>query len=79
MPSRITPAAARRLAVQAVIVCVIALAAAVISFALMRNIWLGVIWTLLAGVASNLAWYYRRAAAAPRAADPVPGGAGTPE
>ncbi|NJP68381.1 hypothetical protein [Streptomyces spiramenti] len=79
MPRRITPAAARRLAVQAVIVCVIALAAAVISFALMRNVWLGVVWVLLAGVASNLAWYYRRAAASPRSAVPAGEGAGAAE
>uniref|UniRef100_UPI00102FB8F7 hypothetical protein n=1 Tax=Streptomyces otsuchiensis TaxID=2681388 RepID=UPI00102FB8F7 len=81
-----TPAAARRLSVQALIVCVIALAAAVVAFAFMRVWWLGVIWVLLAGLTSNLAWYYHRTgreAAAPPApeeddaAAPGPGDRGT--
>ncbi|MFI8234808.1 hypothetical protein ACIGDI_39030 [Streptomyces sp. NPDC085900] len=49
-----------RPAVLAPIVCVLASGAAVMSFA--RESWLGVIWLLLAGLTSNMAWYYARRA-----------------
>ncbi|MBT2511015.1 hypothetical protein J7I98_35390 [Streptomyces sp. ISL-98] len=51
-----------RLALYALVVCALAVAAAVVSFA--QGSWLGVIWILLAGVASNMAWYYLRTAKA---------------
>ncbi|MER8009535.1 MULTISPECIES: hypothetical protein [unclassified Streptomyces] len=57
-----------RPAVLAPIVCVLASGAAVMSFA--RGSWLGVIWLLLAGLTSNMAWYYARRA---RSAAPAPG------
>ncbi|MFF8829194.1 hypothetical protein [Streptomyces sp. NPDC015131] len=47
-----------RLALYALAVCVLAVAAAVVSFAQGR--WLGIVWVLLAGVSSNMAWYYHR-------------------
>ncbi|MFF7631914.1 hypothetical protein ACFZB9_01990 [Kitasatospora sp. NPDC008050] len=47
-----------RNALYALIVIVLALAAAVVSF--LEGNWLGVIWVLLAGVASNIAWYLLR-------------------
>ncbi|MEV5431032.1 hypothetical protein [Streptomyces sp. NPDC052701] len=45
-----------RLALYALVVCVLAVAAAVVSF--VRGSWLGVVWVLLAGLSSNMAWYY---------------------
>lgn len=48
-----------RLALYAVAVCVLAVAAAVISF--VRGSWpLGIVWVLLVGLSSNMAWYYLR-------------------
>ncbi|WP_431979873.1 hypothetical protein [Streptomyces qinglanensis] len=56
------PAPARRmpkgLALYATLICVLAVAAAVVSFA--NGSWLGVVWVLLAGLTSNMAWYYHR-------------------
>ncbi|MGW2765898.1 hypothetical protein [Streptomyces sp. NPDC001275] len=49
---------ARRLALYALIVCVLAVAAAVVSF--IQGSWLGVVWILLAGLSSNMTWYYAR-------------------
>lgn len=54
------PGSARRLAVFATVVCVLALAAAGVSFA--AGSLLGVVWILMAGVSSNMAWYYLRRA-----------------
>ncbi|SNX57999.1 hypothetical protein SAMN06272735_2475 [Streptomyces sp. TLI_55] len=45
-----------RLAVYALIVCLLAVAAAVVSFA--QGSFLGIIWVLLAGLSSNMCWYY---------------------
>jgi hypothetical protein len=45
-----------RLAVYALAVCVLAVAAAVVSF--VQGSWLGVVWILLAGLSSNMTWYY---------------------
>ncbi|MBU3869931.1 hypothetical protein KN815_39520 [Streptomyces sp. 4503] len=56
-----------RLALYTLAVCVLAIAAAVVSFA--RGSWLGVIWILIAGISSNMAWYYVRKARADRAAE----------
>ncbi|MGW0991771.1 hypothetical protein [Streptomyces sp. NPDC002520] len=56
-----------RIALYALVVCVLAVAAAVVSFA--QGSWLGIVWVLLAGLSSNMAWYYvkrGRAAAAQR-------------
>ncbi|MFE9565147.1 hypothetical protein ACFYM0_28995 [Streptomyces sp. NPDC006487] len=61
-----------RLAVFAVVLCVLATAAAVVSF--VEGSLLGIAWVLMAGITSNMAWFYVRkakiekAAAAARAA-----------
>ncbi|MGV9247095.1 hypothetical protein [Streptomyces sp. NPDC003710] len=47
-----------RLAFYALAVCVLSVAAAVVSF--VQGSWLGIVWVLLAGVSSNMAWYYVR-------------------
>jgi Flp pilus assembly protein TadB len=49
-----------RLAHFALIMCLLAVAAAVVSFA--NGSWLGIVWVLLAGITSNMWWYYRRKA-----------------
>ncbi|GAB7107974.1 hypothetical protein JCM4814A_62880 [Streptomyces phaeofaciens JCM 4814] len=56
MPPVPPPARSRRLAVFTLVVCLLAVAAAVISFA--RGSFLGVVWVLLAGLTSNMTWYY---------------------
>ncbi|MEU3618486.1 hypothetical protein ABZ725_40105 [Streptomyces sp. NPDC006872] len=61
-----------RLALYTLVVCVLAVAAAVVSFA--QGSFLGVVWVLLAGLSSNMTWYYvrrekLRKAAAAAAAD----------
>ncbi|MYY06526.1 MULTISPECIES: hypothetical protein [unclassified Streptomyces] len=60
-----------RLALYALVVCVLAVAAAVTSF--VEGMWLiGAVWVLLVGLSSNMAWYYlrrRRAEATGRPAD----------
>ncbi|WP_055532336.1 hypothetical protein [Streptomyces graminilatus] len=56
----LAPGAARRLALYALIVCVLAATAAVVSF--VRGNLLGIVWVLLAGLASNMCWYYVRRA-----------------
>ncbi|MEV3934152.1 MULTISPECIES: hypothetical protein [unclassified Streptomyces] len=48
-----------RLAFYAIAVCVLAVAAAVISF-VQGSILLGVVWVLLVGLSSNMAWFYVR-------------------
>ncbi|MEU9704515.1 hypothetical protein [Streptomyces sp. NPDC047981] len=55
-----------RLALYALAVCVLAVVAAVISFA--AGSWLGIVWVLLAGLSSNMTWYYFRRAKAEAAA-----------
>ncbi|MFF8383671.1 hypothetical protein [Streptomyces kanasensis] len=47
-----------RLALYTLVVCVLAAAAAVVSF--VQGSWLGIVWVLLAGVSSNMSWYYWR-------------------
>ncbi|MET9547677.1 MULTISPECIES: hypothetical protein [unclassified Streptomyces] len=49
-----------RLALYALVVCALAVAAAVISF--VQGSWLGIVWVLLAGLSSNMAWFYLRRA-----------------
>ncbi|KOG06782.1 hypothetical protein ADK34_41580 [Streptomyces viridochromogenes] len=56
-----------RLALYALVVCALAVAAAVVSF--VQGNFLGVIWVLLAGLSSNMAWYYIRRAKAEKAAE----------
>jgi hypothetical protein len=60
MPPMPPPGPARRLAVYALVVCLLAITAAVVSFA--RGSWLGVVWVLMAGLSSNMTWYYVRRA-----------------
>ena len=45
-----------RLGLYALIVCLLAVAAAVVSF--VQGSWLGIVWVLLAGLSSNMCWYY---------------------
>lgn len=60
-----------RLALYALIVCVLSVAAAIVSF--VNGSFLGVVWVLLAGLTSNMCWYYfRKAKLDARAAAPVP-------
>ncbi|WP_395360298.1 hypothetical protein ACHGLA_10550 [Streptomyces sp. YH02] len=49
-----------RLALYALVVCALAVAAAVVSF--VEGSFLGVVWVLIAGLSSNMAWYYIRRA-----------------
>ncbi|MEU5278677.1 hypothetical protein [Streptomyces asoensis] len=56
MPPLPPPGPTRRLALYTLVVCVLAVAAAVVSFA--RGSLLGVVWVLLAGLSSNMTWYY---------------------
>ncbi|WP_354670073.1 hypothetical protein [Streptomyces sp. S.PNR 29] len=51
-----------RLAVYSLIVCVLAVTAAVVSF--VRGSLLGIVWVLLAGLSSNMCWYYLKRAKA---------------
>ncbi|WP_405013628.1 hypothetical protein [Kitasatospora sp. NBC_01539] len=55
-----------RNALFASIVLVLAVTAAVVSF--VQGNWFGVIWVLLAGLSSNMAWYYIRRERLERAA-----------
>ncbi|MFH8405983.1 hypothetical protein ACH4FX_14570 [Streptomyces sp. NPDC018019] len=54
-----------RLAVFALVVCALAVAAAVVSF--IEGSWLGIVWILMAGISSNMAWFYLRKAKLDRA------------
>ncbi|AIR98061.1 hypothetical protein [Streptomyces glaucescens] len=45
-----------RLALYALAVCVLAVVAAVLSF--VQGSWLGILWVLMAGLSSNMCWYY---------------------
>ncbi|MDX3313651.1 hypothetical protein ACWGH3_13945 [Streptomyces sp. NPDC054884] len=49
---------ARRLALYSLVVCVLAVAAAVVSF--VQGSFLGIVWVLLAGLSSNMTWYYMK-------------------
>ncbi|NEB21661.1 hypothetical protein [Streptomyces coelicoflavus] len=46
-----------RLALYALVVCVLAVAAAVVSF-VQGSVLIGVVWVLLSGLSSNMCWYY---------------------
>ncbi|WP_408909778.1 hypothetical protein [Streptomyces luteolus] len=54
-----------RLALYALVVCVLAVAAAVVSF--VEGSWLGIVWVLIAGLSSNMTWYYLRKGKAEKA------------
>ncbi|WP_327346286.1 hypothetical protein [Streptomyces europaeiscabiei] len=60
MPPLLPSDPARRLALYALIVCLLAITAAVVSFS--RGSWLGVVWVLMAGLSSNMTLYYARKA-----------------
>ncbi|MGH4027887.1 hypothetical protein ACQB60_02985 [Actinomycetota bacterium Odt1-20B] len=49
-----------RLAIYALVVCVLSVVAAVVSF--WRGGLIGIVWVLLAGLSSNMCWYYLRRA-----------------
>ncbi|MGX1545075.1 hypothetical protein [Streptomyces adustus] len=51
-----------RLALYSLVVCLLAVVAAVVSF--VQGSWLGVVWVLLAGLSSNMTWYYFKRARA---------------
>ncbi|MHB9862318.1 hypothetical protein [Streptomyces sp. YIM S03343] len=54
-----------RLSLYALSVCLLSVAAAVVSF--VQGSWpLGIVWVLIAGLSSNMAWYYVRRARAAR-------------
>ncbi|MET8980449.1 hypothetical protein ABZX85_33065 [Streptomyces sp. NPDC004539] len=55
-----------RLALYTLAVCLLAVAAAVVSF--VQGSLLGIVWVLLAGLSSNMTWYYWRRAKAERQA-----------
>ncbi|MEU8482978.1 MULTISPECIES: hypothetical protein [unclassified Streptomyces] len=55
-----------RLALYALVVCVLSAAAAVVAFA--QGSLLGIVWVLLAGLTSNMTWYYARRAKAEKQA-----------
>ncbi|MCX5201598.1 hypothetical protein OG897_09065 [Streptomyces sp. NBC_00237] len=54
-----------RLALYALVVCALSVVAAVVSF--VEGNLLGIVWILLAGLSSNMAWYYLRKAKAEKA------------
>jgi hypothetical protein len=60
-----------RLALYALVVCVLALAAAVVSF--VEGSLLGLLWLLIVGLSSNMCWYYLRKGKADRAAQELSG------
>ncbi|MFE3553052.1 hypothetical protein ACFXN2_30805 [Streptomyces kronopolitis] len=51
---------ARRLALMALAVCVLSVAAAVVAF--VEGSFVGIVWVLMAGISSNMAWFYVRRA-----------------
>ena len=55
-----------RLALSSLALCLLAVGAAVVSF--VQGSWLGIVWVLLAGLSSNMAWYCLRRAKAERQA-----------
>ncbi|MFC8371875.1 MULTISPECIES: hypothetical protein [unclassified Streptomyces] len=48
-----------RLALYALAVCLLTVAAAVVSF-VRGSVFIGIVWVLLAGLSSNMTWYYLR-------------------
>ncbi|MFI9046178.1 hypothetical protein [Streptomyces sp. NPDC053427] len=60
MPALLPPGPSRRLALMAIALCVLAVAAAVVSF--VNGSFVGIVWVLMAGISSNMAWFYVRKA-----------------
>ncbi|MFJ4712093.1 hypothetical protein [Streptomyces sp. NPDC088785] len=54
-----------RIALFALVVCLLAVVAAVVSF--VQGSFLGIVWVLIAGVTSNMTWFYARRAKAEKA------------
>ncbi|GAA2522581.1 hypothetical protein GCM10010398_03280 [Streptomyces fimbriatus] len=54
-----------RLALYALVVCLLAVAAAVVSF-VRGGVFVGIVWVLLAGLSSNMTWYYLKRGRAAR-------------
>lgn len=61
-----------RLALYALVLCLLAVAAAVVSF-VQGNVLIGVVWVLLVGLSSNMTWYYVKRGRAARDEGPVTG------
>ncbi|MCX3059624.1 hypothetical protein [Streptomyces beihaiensis] len=55
-----------RIALFALVLCVLAVVAAVVSF--VQGSFLGIVWVLIAGVTSNMTWFYARKAKSEKAA-----------
>ncbi|MER5950694.1 hypothetical protein ABT127_32115 [Streptomyces sp. NPDC001904] len=51
-----------RIALFALVVCLLAVVAAVVSF--VQGSFLGIVWVLIAGITSNMTWFYARKAKA---------------
>lgn len=60
----------RGIALYAIVLCLLTVVAAVISF--VNGSWVGLVWVALAGLTSNMAWYYLRRAR--RGSAPEPSG-----
>ncbi|MEU2899523.1 hypothetical protein ABZ690_16680 [Streptomyces sp. NPDC006967] len=61
-----------RLALYALAVCLLAVAAAVVSF-VQGDVFIGVVWILLVGLSSNMTWYYVKRGRAARSEGSVTG------
>ncbi|MCT7356336.1 hypothetical protein N4P33_29945 [Streptomyces sp. 15-116A] len=61
-----------RLAVYSLVVCLLAVAAAVVSF-VQGSVLMGVVWVLLAGLSSNMCWYYLKRGRSGRGSSSVTG------
>ncbi|MGW2343792.1 hypothetical protein [Streptomyces sp. NPDC001661] len=55
-----------RIALFSLVVCALAVAAAVVSF--VEGSFLGIVWVLIAGITSNMSWFYLRRAKAEKQA-----------
>ncbi|MFZ3557087.1 MULTISPECIES: hypothetical protein [unclassified Streptomyces] len=55
-----------RIALFSLVVCALAVVAAVVSFT--EGSFLGIVWVLIAGVTSNMSWFYLRRAKAEKQA-----------
>ncbi|MFJ9419235.1 MULTISPECIES: hypothetical protein [unclassified Streptomyces] len=60
MPRLLPSGPSRRLALMAIALCVLAVTAAVFSF--VNGSFVGIVWVLMAGISSNMAWFYVRRA-----------------
>ncbi|MFT2019201.1 hypothetical protein ACMA1D_25660 [Streptomyces sp. 796.1] len=66
MTAQTKPDPTRRIAVYALVVCLLAVVAAIVSFA--KGSLLGIVWVLMAGLTSNLWWFSVRKRRAEQAA-----------